>query len=67
MSSYKDGVAGTTDTYVGTTENNGLQLGAQAGTTFLNGTIQEFISYNTDQSANRAAIETNINTHYTIY
>tara|TARA_R100000951_G_scaffold115853_1_gene125359 strand:+ start:6515 stop:7432 length:918 start_codon:yes stop_codon:yes gene_type:complete len=67
MSSYKDGVVGTTDTYAGTTENNGLQLGAQAGTTFLNGTIQEVIAYNTDQSANRAAIETNINTHYTIY
>ena len=31
------------------------------------GTIQELIIYNTDQSSNRTAIETNINTHYTIY
>ena len=34
---------------------------------FLDGTIQELIFYPTDQSANRASIETNINTHYTIY
>ena len=34
---------------------------------FLEGTIQELILYPSDQSGNRAAIETNINTHYTIY
>ena len=32
-----------------------------------NAHITEFILYNTDQSANRTAIETNINSHYTIY
>ena len=31
------------------------------------GTIQELIIYNSDQSANRTAIETNINNYYTIY
>ena len=34
---------------------------------FLNGTIQEIILYDSDQSANREAIETNINDHYEIY
>jgi hypothetical protein len=29
--------------------------------------LQEFIIYNSDQSANRIGIETNINTEYTIY
>ena len=67
MSSYKDGVVGTTDTYVGTTGSNGLVLGSQVESRFLNGTIQEVIAYNTDQSANREAIEANIKTHYTIY
>ena len=32
-----------------------------------NSTIQEVIFYNTDQTANRTAIESNINTRYTIY
>ena len=34
---------------------------------FLDGTIQELIIYPSDQSANRAGIETNINDYYTIY
>ena len=34
---------------------------------FLDGKIQELILYPSDQSANRLAIETNINNHYTIY
>jgi hypothetical protein len=33
----------------------------------LNALIQEFVVYPTDQSSNRAAIETNINAHYAIY
>ena len=33
----------------------------------LNGTIQEIVIFDTDQSANRAAIETNINDHFGIY
>ena len=37
------------------------------GTNIFNGKIQEVIIYNTDQTANRTAIESNINTHYTIY
>ena len=34
---------------------------------YLDGTIQELIIYTFDQSANRVAIETNINAHYDIY
>lgn len=33
----------------------------------LNGTMQEIIVYDSDQSANRVGIETNINEHYGIY
>ena len=32
-----------------------------------NGRIQEIIIYNTDQTANRTAIESNVNTYYSIY
>jgi len=34
---------------------------------FLEGTIQELIFYPSDQTANRLAIQQNINNHYTIY
>jgi hypothetical protein len=34
---------------------------------FYDGKMDEFIIYNSDQSANRVAIETNINSHYDIY
>jgi len=37
------------------------------GSSWLNGKIQEFVLYNTDQSTNRTGIETNINSHYNIY
>ena len=36
-------------------------------TAYLDGTIQEIIIYDSDQSANRVAIEGNINAHYNIY
>jgi hypothetical protein len=36
-------------------------------TGWMHGTIQEIIIYDSDQSANRVAIETNINAHYDIY
>ena len=37
------------------------------GNILFGGTIKEIITYKSDQSANRAAIETNINEFYTIY
>jgi hypothetical protein len=34
---------------------------------YYDGKIQELITYTNNQSSNRVAIETNINTHYEIY
>ena len=48
--------------------NNALRIGSTStGVLSWNGTQQELIFYNTDQSSNRIGIETNINTFYTIY
>jgi hypothetical protein len=33
----------------------------------LDGYVSELVVYNSDQSANRTGIESNINTHYSIY
>jgi hypothetical protein len=46
-----------------------LEIGrnANSGGNDYGGKIEEVIIYNSDQSANRAAIETNINDHYDIY
>ena len=48
--------------------NNGFRVGGRVDVNSnWNGLISELLVYNTDQTANRAAIESNINTHYTIY
>jgi len=52
--------AGTTDI------NQNSTLGSSA-TRFYDGTMQEVIIYNSDQSSNRVALETNINSHYSIF
>jgi hypothetical protein len=39
----------------------------QQSVNFLNGKIQEIIVYDTDQTTNKTAIESNINTYYSIY
>lgn len=68
MSSFDNSATGGTDTYVGTTTNDAIQLGAQSsGLSFLNGSINCFGAYNTDNSANRVAIETILNNYYNIY
>lgn len=69
MSCFDNGQTGTTDTYVGTYLSNGLRMGVQASgnVTFLNGTIQELILFNTHETSNRVAIETDINDYYAIY
>jgi hypothetical protein len=46
--------------------NQNSSLGA-SNVSFYDGTIQEFIVYNSDQSLNRVAVETNINNQYSIY
>ena len=56
-----DFVAGTVDFTIGN------RSGGVSSATFLAGQIQEIIVYNSNQSANRVAIETNINAAYTIF
>ena len=67
MSAFDNSATGGTATYTGSVNNDGLYLGVQVNVTWLNGHIQEFIAFNTNESANRTAIETNINTYYGIY
>jgi hypothetical protein len=68
MSAFDNGETGTTSTYSGEFNTTGLTLGVQAGFQFFhNGTIQEVIVFNTNESTNRIAIETNINNYYGIY
>ena len=53
----------------GTNGVNGLRIGYAILTSFFETNVkgQEIIIYNTDQSANRASIQANINDHYSIY
>ena len=46
--------------------NQNSSLGA-SNVSFYDGTMQEFIIYNSDQSSNRVAVETNINNQYSIF
>jgi hypothetical protein len=51
-----------------TIANTSLYLGSRAGSAyFYEGTMQEILIYNTDQSANHSNINGNINTFYSIY
>ena len=60
---------GTLSEPAGSSTNTAYRIGAGDNTLarFYTGNIQELIIYNTDQSSNRTAIETNINTYYKIY
>ena len=44
-----------------------IVLGSNGSSGFYNITMQEFVLYTSDQSSNRAGIETNINDYYNIY
>ena len=44
-----------------------LGAGQTCSTAKATGTISEIIIYDTDQASNRAAIESDINSHYGIY
>jgi hypothetical protein len=44
-----------------------ISVGYNGATAYHNGNIQEVIIYTSDQSANRTAIEANINAHYSIF
>jgi len=44
-----------------------FNIGQQGASGYQDGKLQSVIVYNSDQSANRTGIESNINTHYSIY
>jgi len=50
----------------GATAIQNMNIG-KSNTLHLNGNIQEFIIYPTNETSNRSGIETNINDHYSIY
>jgi len=66
---WRDGTSKATDTYSGFTPATvDFTIGNDSdGEREFNGKIAEIIIYNSDQSANREAIETNINNQYDIY
>jgi hypothetical protein len=65
-SAWRNGASLGTDGSTATTNSSFRYLGSNS-TAQLSGFYKELIIYNSDQSANRAAIETNINNHYSIY
>ena len=68
-----DGGGSTSDgnTYIFDTGTSNFRMGnRESGTstgTKLTGAIREVIVYNSDQTSNRTALETNINSHYSIF
>ena len=64
----KDGAA-ETDTGSFAASLNLTEIGGRSGSSiiYFQGKIQEVIIYNTDETANKSGIETNINTFYSIY
>ncbi len=66
MRGFDNGATGGTATYTLTYANAILQIGTGANGA-LNGGVQEFIIFDTNQLSNRTAIETNINDYYSIY
>ena len=70
MSAFDNGATGTTNTYSGTYTSDVLMIGDSttgSGVNQLVGHIGEVIILNTDESANRTAIETDINNYYSVY
>jgi len=65
---HENGTLLDSDTYDGTlnTTSSGGNIGTNSSS-YSNSLIQEIIIYNTDQSANREAIEDNINVYYVLY
>jgi hypothetical protein len=65
---HENGTLLDSDTYDGTlnTTSSGGNIGTNSSS-YSNSLIQEIIIYNTDQSANRETIETNVNQYYIIF
>ena len=65
---WRDGTSKAIDTYSGFTPAAlDFTIGIASGASAFNGKITEIIVYPSDQSANHAAIEANINNQYDIY
>ena len=64
---FKDGSSVATANYTGSVSGGDTWIGSgNNGTAEFNGIINEIIVYDTDQSANRPAIEANIKNQYDI-
>lgn len=63
---FNNTVEGVSSNLVRSNFNN-ISIGSRGGSYAMNGSIQEMVMYESNQSTNRTAIETNINTYYTIY
>lgn len=67
MDAYYNGNGAYTNTWTGTYSNLDLGVGLDRGFTWEIGVIAEIIIFGTDESANRTAIESDINGYYSIY
>jgi len=68
MSAFDNGASGGTNTYTGAFTSNSITIGYQSvGPVSSDMRIAMILIYNSDQSANRTDIETNINNYYSIY
>ena len=65
---FRNGTSVGTTNYTGDVSGGDSHIGSgNNGSAEFNGVVSELIIYNTDQSANRLAIEANINNQYDIY
>ena len=65
---FYNGTAEGSGTYTNIATNlNAIGAGSAVGLNAYSGKMSEFILYSTDQSSNRANIESNVNTFYSIY
>ena len=72
ITAHRNGVANSSSSGTGMGQLNSstvwTNIGVRANTNdFFHGTIKELIVFNSDQSANRFKIESNINNHYGLY
>ncbi len=68
LSVYQNGTEKGTEQTIATNDSfNPSSLGQAGSSRTIDGLVQEIIIFNSDQSANRTGIETNINTHFSIF
>ena len=68
ISEFDNGNTGGTGTFTGSYTGNDFYIGKVGdASVYLKGKIAELIIFGTDESSNRTDIESDINTHYSIY